>query len=220
MSSGHHGSHGPAPSEIKRAAAMAAIAKRLKAPYTVDRSHHVPYLAGYSRDGKTIYIDADMPESFSYRGKTIHTDRFLILHERIEKALIDELDYGYWQAHRIAEAQEEDEEGSTGAPQAAFRKFYAPFIKADEHEKLVKVPADLDLTPYRAKPVDKALLRHLEAKTGKSPEKETKADAGYSQGTKAEHCGICAHYAAHECEIVAGRIFPAMWCRYFEKRAG
>jgi hypothetical protein len=49
--------------------------------------------------------------------------------------------------------------------------------------------------------------------------KETKAESGYKRGTKAEHCGICSHYAAHECEIVEGRIFPAMWCRYFEKRA-
>jgi hypothetical protein len=56
---------------------------------------------------------------------------------------------------------------------------------------------------------------HVEA----SGKKETKAEAGYSRGTKEKHCGICAHYAAHECEIVEGRIFPAMWCRYFEKRA-
>jgi hypothetical protein len=53
----------------------------------------------------------------------------------------------------------------------------------------------------------------------KSGQKETKAEAGYTRGTKAEHCGICKHYAAHECEIVEGRIFPAMWCRYFEGRA-
>lgn len=53
----------------------------------------------------------------------------------------------------------------------------------------------------------------------KTGAKETKADAGYTRGTKAEHCGACSHYAAHECEIVEGRIFPAMWCRYFDKRA-
>lgn len=57
-------------------------------------------------------------------------------------------------------------------------------------------------------------LAHVKA----SGKKETKAEAGYSRGTKQKHCGICSHYAAHECEIVEGRIFPAMWCRYFEKR--
>ncbi len=55
-------------------------------------------------------------------------------------------------------------------------------------------------------------LAHVR-KTGK---KETKADANYSRGTKAAHCGICERYSAHECSIVEGRIFPAMWCRYFE----
>jgi hypothetical protein len=30
----------------------------------VDRAHDVPYLAGYSLDGKTIYIDRHMPRAF------------------------------------------------------------------------------------------------------------------------------------------------------------
>lgn len=48
-------------------------------------------------------------------------------------------------------------------------------------------------------------------------EKMTKEAAGYSKGTKEKHCGVCEHYGRHECSIVAGKIFPAMWCRYFEK---
>ena len=28
----------------------------------LDRRHDIPYLAGYSRDGKTIYIDRHMPK--------------------------------------------------------------------------------------------------------------------------------------------------------------
>jgi hypothetical protein len=64
--------------------------------------------------------------------------------------------------------------------------------------------------------VKSAVAAAVVDKTGR---KETKTEAGYTRGTKAEHCGICSHYAAHECEIVAGRIFPAMWCHYFEKRA-
>ena len=56
----------------------------------------------------------------------------------------------------------------------------------------------------------------LVKKTGK---KETKAEVGYTRGTKAQHCGICEHYAVHACEIVEGPIFPAMWCRRFDKKA-
>jgi hypothetical protein len=66
--------------------ALDAILRRVK---KLDRSHDIPYLAGYSRDGKTIYIDRHMPRSFRYRGRTIETDRFLILHEEVEKTLID-----------------------------------------------------------------------------------------------------------------------------------
>ena len=41
----------------------------------LDRRHDVPYLAGYSEDGKTIYIDRHMPRSFKFQGRTIATDR-------------------------------------------------------------------------------------------------------------------------------------------------
>ena len=44
----------------------------------LDRSHDIPYLAGYSRNGKTIYIDRHMPTSFSFKRRCIRTDRFLI----------------------------------------------------------------------------------------------------------------------------------------------
>ena len=32
----------------------------------LDRDHDIPYLAGYSKNGKTIYIDRHMPKSFSF----------------------------------------------------------------------------------------------------------------------------------------------------------
>jgi len=70
----------------------------------LDRDHDIPYLAGYSRDGKTIYIDRHMPPSFRYRGRDIDTDRFLILDEEVEKTLIDQLELHYLHAHQIANA--------------------------------------------------------------------------------------------------------------------
>lgn len=44
-----------------------------------------------SKDGKTIYIDSHMPSSLRYYGRNINTDRHLILHEAVEKTLIDQL---------------------------------------------------------------------------------------------------------------------------------
>ena len=66
--------------------ALDAILRRVK----LDRRHDIPYLAGYSEDGKTIYIDRHMPRSFKFQGRTVDTDRFLILHEEVEKTLIDQ----------------------------------------------------------------------------------------------------------------------------------
>src|SRR6202050_562101 len=84
--------------------ALDAICRRVK---KVDRKHDIPYLAGYSEDGKTIYIDRHMPQSFKFRGRTIDTDRFLVLHEEVEKTLIDQLGLHYLHAHQIATRAEE-----------------------------------------------------------------------------------------------------------------
>jgi hypothetical protein len=84
--------------------ALDAVVRRAK---RLDRKHDVPYLAGYSRDGKTIYIDRHMPSSFRYAGKEINTDRYLILHEEVEKTLIDQLDLHYLHAHQIATRAEQ-----------------------------------------------------------------------------------------------------------------
>ena len=74
----------------------------------LDRKHDVPYLAGYSRDGKTIYIDKDLPKSFATRrGKRVAVDRFLILHEAVEKTLMDHLGLRYLHAHQIATRAEQ-----------------------------------------------------------------------------------------------------------------
>ena len=76
-------------------------------PKTLDRKHDIPYLAGYSKDGKTIYIDRHMPSSFRYDGRDINTDRYLILHEEVEKTLIDQLNLHYLHAHQIATRAEQ-----------------------------------------------------------------------------------------------------------------
>ena len=39
--------------------ALDAVVRRVK---KLDRKHDIPYLAGYSLDGKIIYIDRHMPE--------------------------------------------------------------------------------------------------------------------------------------------------------------
>src|SRR5262245_47418475 len=84
--------------------ALDAVVRNVK---RFDRNHDIPYLAGYSRNAKTIYIDRHLPKSFVFRGRRIEIDRFLILHESVEKALMDRLGLRYLHAHQIATRAEE-----------------------------------------------------------------------------------------------------------------
>lgn len=62
------------------------ILKRVR----LDRDHDIPYLAGYSVDRTKIYIDRHLEKCFTdHKGCKHDVDRFLILHEAAEKAMID-----------------------------------------------------------------------------------------------------------------------------------
>lgn len=126
--------------------ALDAILRRVK---KLDREHDIPYLAGYSQDGKTIYIDRHLPKSFSFRGRTIEVDRFLILHEEVEKTLIDQLGLHYLHAHQIATRAEEAAVNAQRVTWKAYDRFMQKYVKSVGDERLQKVPADLDLKPYR-----------------------------------------------------------------------
>jgi hypothetical protein len=126
--------------------ALDAIVRRVK---KLDRAHDIPYLAGYSRDGKTIYIDRHMPPVMKVGGREIDTDRFLILHEEVEKTLIDQLDLHYLHAHQIATRTEEAAVRAAGVRWRDYDRFMQKYVKKIGDERLKKVPADLDLKPYR-----------------------------------------------------------------------
>jgi hypothetical protein len=126
--------------------ALDAVVRRAK---MLDRKHDIPYLAGYSKDGKTIYIDRHMPSSFRYDGRDIDTDRYLILHEEVEKTLIDQLNLHYLHAHQIATRAEQAAVRAAGVRWRDYDRFMQKYVKRIGDERLTKVPADLDLKPYR-----------------------------------------------------------------------
>jgi hypothetical protein len=126
--------------------ALDAILRRVK---KLDRSHDIPYLAGYSMDGETIYIDRHLPTSFRYRGRTVEVDRFLIMHEEVEKTLIDQLGLHYLHAHQIATRAEEAAVRAERISWRAYDRFMQKYVKGVGDERLKKVPKDLDLKPYR-----------------------------------------------------------------------
>jgi hypothetical protein len=139
--------------------ALDAVVRRVE---HLDRNHDIPYLAGYSQDGKTIYIDRHMPPSFRYRGRDIDTDRFLILHEEVEKTLIDQLGLHYLHAHQIATRAEQAAVRAAGIDWRAYDRFMQKHVKTIGDERLTKVPADLDQKPYRDEH-DTDLLRRMNA---------------------------------------------------------
>jgi hypothetical protein len=127
------------------ARAIDAIAAKAK----VDRDHDIPYVAGYSENGKTIYIDRDLPKGFTDRDKFIDTDRFLVLHEGVEKALIDLFDLRYQFALQVALRAERAAVAAAKIDWSAYDGFMQQHIEKIGGKPLTKVPADLDLRPYR-----------------------------------------------------------------------
>ena len=128
----------------------------------IDRSHDIPYLAGYSQNGRTIYIDRSFPRAFVARGQRVFVDRFLAVHERTEKALLDALGLTYPQAHRLALRAEKEAVRAAGVPWNAYRRFMQKHIRRAARKPLARVPRDLDLKPYRDSK-DFALLRRMRA---------------------------------------------------------
>jgi hypothetical protein len=143
--------------------ALDAIVRRVK---KFDRRHDIPYLAGYSQDGNTIYIDRHMPKSFKYRRRTIDTDRYLMLHEEVEKTLIDQLGLHYLHAHQIATRAEQAAVRAARVSWRAYDRFMQKFVKRFGDERLTKVPADLDYKPYRDEH-DVDLMRRMMAAADK-----------------------------------------------------
>ena len=126
--------------------ALDAVERRVK---KLDRRHDVPYLAGYSNDGKTIYIDRHLPRILKYRGRDIEVDRYLILHEEVEKTLIDQLGLHYLHAHQIATRAEQAAIRAERVSWRDYDRFMQKYVKRIGDERLDKVPSDLDLKPYR-----------------------------------------------------------------------
>jgi hypothetical protein len=137
--------------------AVKAIRRRIKA---VNRSYDIPYIAGYSVDGHTVFIDRHLPHTFQWLMKTVRVEPFLLTHEIVEKALLDELRLHYLHAHQIAVRAERDAVKAAGVPWWVYQGFMKKHERHIEEEALIRVPPTLDLTPYRDEK-DFALLERL-----------------------------------------------------------
>ncbi|WP_018973240.1 hypothetical protein [Rudaea cellulosilytica] len=148
--------------------------KSIIARVHLNRSFDIPYLAGYSLDGHTIFIDRHMPRSFVYRGKRVNTDRFLVVHEAVEKSLIQLLGMHYLTSHQIALHAEQAAVRAEGVTWDAYNEFMETYIKVIGDENLSKVPDTLDLTPY-VDFHDAAELKQMRANMVPGPKAQPKA---------------------------------------------
>ena len=115
----------------------------------LDCEHDIPYLAGYSIDRSKIYIDRHLGKVFKdHLGHEHHVDRFLILHEATEKAMIDTWGLHYQHAHQIALRAEEAAVRAAGIEWRDYDRYMQQWIKLADSNKVTRVPMDLDLTPY------------------------------------------------------------------------
>src|SRR5947208_6836922 len=126
----------------------------------VSHAYDIPYIAGYSVDGHTVFIDRHLPRSFRWLMRTVRVEPFLLTHEIVEKALLDELRLHYLHAHQIAVRAERDAVKASGVSWWAYQRFMKKHEKHIEEEKLSRVPGALDLTPYRDEK-DFSLLQRL-----------------------------------------------------------
>ena len=208
--------------EITRLMANKAVKAELSRVRRKNDEYDLPYLAGYSQDGSTIYFDRHLPERLKVGNKYFNPRAFVEIHEEWEKSLIDALGMPYLKAHPVGNAMEKRAVVAAGIPWTGYAKVLEPYIKADDHEKLIKIPPDLDWSPYFAPPVDRKLIARM--REAEDEEKLAKSDptVQYSddRGTLGRHCGpdkdwpknYCKMYGHFSCSEVAGYISPKGGC--------
>lgn len=149
----------------ERLAADPRFKKLLLQKYRVDRTYDIPYLAGYSENGKTIYLDR--------RFKPVMPDgtditKFIVMRERAEKAALMTLKLKYQDAHKIATYLEHKAVEAAGISWKTYSDFLYPYIRKTDRLTTRRVPKDLDLQAYR----DEHDVKHISAmkKLTKGPE--------------------------------------------------
>lgn len=165
MATGHsHSGGGFSEQALDRCLEHKGVKAELKRPFKVDKTHDVPFLGGMSKDGKTVYIDRHLPALITIGHKKVNVLPYILVHERTEKAIMDQMGYTYSSAHNLATKAEHRKVREHGLKPADYEKALKPYIKADEHEKITKPPPDLEPRPYlqESDAMSRALWKHMQ----------------------------------------------------------
>lgn len=127
--------------------------KAIMSDVRVVRDYDVPYVAGYDRRGKIIYIDHTLPRGFE---DPRATDGFfdvtipLVMHEVIEAGLEEEIkSLPYQPSHQIALHGEKALVEADGIDWTTYNAWFAQWIKRiGSRPRYDHCPPLLDLEPY------------------------------------------------------------------------
>lgn len=112
---------------LREIAAFLKQSKKINTPFgkkTLNTSYQIPYLAGYSKDGKTVYIDKRYEPVFELKdGRKMNITKYLVIHELTEKDLEDNQQYKYPYAHEKATGAERDAVEADGYPWDEYQKY-------------------------------------------------------------------------------------------------
>jgi len=128
---------------------LESIQKVFQRPIRIVSNKDIPYLAGYNKKGNVVYFDRNFNPFMSWKGKKVDIRPFIAFHEIGEQALMNRFRYRYQQAHHIITHFELELVKAAGIDTRAYTRFLHPQIKGIYHEKLKKIPKDLDLRPYK-----------------------------------------------------------------------
>ena len=142
--------------QAERVAADPRFKKLMAQRVRIERTHDIPYLAGYSEDGRTVFFDRHYRP---FMTKDVDTTPFLLVHEKAEKACLTLFKMKYQHAHDIATYLEYKAVKKAGIDWKEYSDYLQPFIRATDRERVRRVPKNLDLQPYR----DEHDVKHLRA---------------------------------------------------------
>lgn len=140
------------PDYVKRVLAMPGVAAEIARLKHLVHRRDVPYLAGYSTNGRHLYEDRRLPRYLYVRGHRLdlwNPRGPLLTHEQTEKALIDRAGLDYQHAHAVATICEHAILRKLGIDPQSYEDTLRPYIRSAEAETVTNPPPDLDLTPYQ-----------------------------------------------------------------------
>lgn len=133
---------------VKQLASKLSTAMKISSNVKVKLAN-VPYGAGTSKDGKTVYIDKRIPKTMYVLGKTANVHMALIHHETAEKQAMDD-GMPYKEAHHtVGVKAEENYLKLHGINPQEYNDKLGAIMKKIENTPSGNTPKDIETKPYK-----------------------------------------------------------------------